>query len=157
MSGWVTVAGTLGGAVVGGGVGLVGERLRFRHDDRTRWLDLRRELAVRFLEATEDIYKWTRALSVNQTARDSGMEIQVHGASNEMEVFSRLQAADELTRKLHTEIDLVGTQAERDAAKRLRDAVWATEKDRDNAEQETMDALEAFRQTARRGLVPEAG
>lgn len=154
MDAWAVVVGTVAGALAGGGVGLLTQHLRFRHDDRSRWLDLRRELAVRFLDATDDIYKWTRNLAAMHTAAQSGIELQFEGISNDVDVMQKLHEADEQARKLNTEIDLVGSEAERAAAARLRNAVWASEGEQ--AEEEAREARSAYQDTVRDALIPRS-
>jgi hypothetical protein len=50
---WVTVVGTLGGAIVGGLVGVGGQWLQWRRDKTTRWDASRKDIYAQFLAMSE--------------------------------------------------------------------------------------------------------
>ena len=52
-SAWVTVVGTLGGAIVGGLVGMGGQWLQWRRDKTTRWDVSRKDMYAQFLATSE--------------------------------------------------------------------------------------------------------
>jgi hypothetical protein len=52
-SAWVTVVGTLGGAIVGGLAGVGGQWLQWRRDRTTRWDTSRKEIYAQFLGTSE--------------------------------------------------------------------------------------------------------
>jgi small-conductance mechanosensitive channel len=156
----------LGGAAVGGGISLLGERFRARWSDRTRWLDTRRQLAVGYLQASEEVVK--SIISMRDTQRANLLDPTVSVASEDARVATAVQRLDEL----RVEIDLVGSEEERAAAKRLRDAAanldralaglrGTGEEGREryealrDANHEYEQAREAFREAARAGLVPK--
>lgn len=160
-----------GGAVVGV-LALVGERLRSRARGRERWLDLRRELAVRFLDAIEDVHRWaTMGTNLMVSETTGSPSITIEGVSSWQDASAKLGAADAAVRALSVEIGLVGSPEERAAAERLREAVWtatsayartfddvddAKRKEnvarRDETAQELMAARELFETIVRKGL-----
>jgi hypothetical protein len=168
---WQVLVSALGGSALTGALALWGAHQRERWSDRTRWLDLRRDLAVRFLEAADDLLKWTTAQSNMSAFAETGGTLTIDGVSDRWEAMRRVHEADMTVQHLNTEIDLVGTDDERVAAARLRAAVWKlaaangrVAKDDESKQQRTFDlegavreqhaAREHFRETARRGLVP---
>jgi hypothetical protein len=141
--------------------------MRTRSSDRTRWFDTRRDLAARYLHATDELLKWTLAQSNIMRGWQSKIPVlTVEGVSDPETAMQRVATVSDAVGRLMTEIDLVGSQAERDAALRLREAVWdiARANGSDESEnrgaqiqaaaREQSDAREGFREAARRGLVP---
>jgi hypothetical protein len=165
VSQWPVVAGTLGAALIVGGLTLLGEHLRSGRARRERWLRDRRELAARFLAATDDLLKWATVQGTMALMEAEGGAMTADGVSTWEEAGQRVHELDETVRRLHIEIALVGTQAERAAAARLREAVWRVASasgkptpERANispvqlAAEEHHDARTEFATTARRGL-----
>jgi hypothetical protein len=158
---WIGVVGTATGAGIGGGIGgaltFWGEHLRAARADRIRWLDLRRELAVRFLEATDEAFKWLIVRSNMLESAQQGMTWNVEGVTTQWEAGRKIINADNTIRGLHTEIDLVGSQNEREAAARLRSAVWNVTgpNSSDETLREHHEAREAFREAVRREIAPK--
>jgi hypothetical protein len=164
MSSWAVVAGSRGGALIGVGSGLLIQHLRFRHDDRTRWLDLRRELGVRFLEAINDAFKWLLNISNMTTAAEHGLGFDVDGVSTVDEAHRRLHEADMAIQRLNTELDIIGSEEQRKAAARLRAAVWDVTTHREGTDEEKAAQRQAatdeyfaarkhFEATLREGLI----
>lgn len=162
---WLVTA--LGGGIVVGLLSLWGERMRTRASDRTRWLDTRRDLAARFLHATDELFKWTLAQSNMMRARQANTPVLfVDDVTDVESAMRKVSEASTAVGRIGTEIDLVGSQAEREAATRLAESVWGVArangsdpgegfKDRmDTALKENRDAREAFRDAVREGLVP---
>ena len=175
MSDWPTAVGSVSGGAVVGVLALVGERLRARARRRERWLDLRRELAVRFLDAIEEIHRWaTQGTNLMVSETTGSPTVTIEGVSSWMDASAKLGAADASVRALAVEIGLVGSREERSAARRLREAVWTAtsayartfddvddEKrkenvgQRDETLQEYMAARESFEEIVRQGLTGE--
>jgi hypothetical protein len=170
VSQWPVVAGTLGAALIVGGLSLVGEHLRARRSERARWLDARRDLAAQFLAATDELLKWATAHGAMMLMRADGGRMTVDGVSTPEEAGKKVADAERAVRLLHTEIDLIGSDEERPAAARLREAVWELASANSqmtanaaevaqrqvrltSAGEEHHAAREAFREAARRGLV----
>ena len=124
MSTWAPGGFALGGIALGWALTTLTERGRRRHAAKVHWLDLRRDLAVKFLEATEDLDKWTLGFSNLAASIDSGGPLlSVEGVTDLNEVLRRKAEADRRVYALRTEIELVGTREERDAARALWKAV----------------------------------
>jgi hypothetical protein len=176
---WATAVGTVAGAVVGGMIGIVTERLRAGDRRRERWLDLRRELAVRYLDATDQVWNWSSLYTnlLNPTGLFAGAGIRVDPASLDFSLEdvsdpqeaqrNRINAETRL-RSLGTEIDLIGSDDERAAAMMLRttmhhmgvmydvamrpDADDAARKTFQDARQTYSDYRSRFEEAAREGL-----
>jgi hypothetical protein len=129
MSDWPTVVAALGGialgATVSGGLAWLMEESRRGHELRTHWLDVRRDLAVRFLDSTEDVFTLTNQLTLHMRA-DQGEPRLVagNGPQTTQETMALIHEADVRVRALSTELDLVGSRPEREAANELRQAAW---------------------------------
>lgn len=166
MNAWAIVVAGIGGAVAGGlltgGFAWLVEKEHWARSEQTRWLDDRRQLYARFLQATDEVLQAT-------TLHD----IAVGGGDVESlaEAGRRLGAADEAVRRGVAEIELVGGDDEVEAAQRMRQAVWslsganslrptnelsAHERQRrlDAAIREWDEAQKAFKAAARRSLQP---
>jgi len=172
MSDWPTAVGSVSGGAVVGVLALLGERLRARARKRERWLDLRRELAVRFLGAIEELHRWaTQGTNLMVSETTGSPKITIEGVSSWQDASAKLGTADAAVRSLSVEIGLVGSQEERAAAKHLREAVWTATSayartfddvddkkrkenvaKRDETVQEYMAARESFEEIVRKGL-----
>lgn len=101
----------------------------------------------------------------------SGITMAIDEVSDPTAAMRKVAAASDRVGRLNGEIDLVGSDEERVAAKRLRESVWALASANGNrqgfedvnaerakrieaAGREHNEAREAFREAARRGLVP---
>lgn len=125
MTEWVPGSFALGGTALGWGLNALTDLLRRRRNARAHWNDLRRELAVRFLGATERVWVWSNNLANMTLAERTGIELTVEGVRTRKDVISKIAEADRDVRSLDTEIQLIGSDAERDAANRLREAAWS--------------------------------
>ena len=163
MSDWAVVVAGVGGTLAGSiGTGAVTwwlEERRWKRSEQTRWLDDRRRLYARFLEAADEILTATSRLALETHA----------GAAMSVESMHRVAEADRALRAAFSEIELVGGAAEVDAARRLRAAVWdlsganTAKPDDDDAERQTKldaalsewnSACDAFKQSARSSIQP---
>jgi hypothetical protein len=161
----------LGGVALGWGLNALTDLVRRRRDARTRWSDLRRELAVRFLEAAERVWMWSNNLTNMRLAERTGVGLTIEGVSTYQDVMAKTAQADRDLRSLDTEIQLIGSDSEKEAARRLREAAWAVgtayaayqqvaegerearQREFDAANREYTDAREAFLAVARKGLL----
>lgn len=171
MTDWLSGSFALGGIALGWGLNALTEFVRRRRDARTRWTDLRRGLAVRFLEATERVWVWSNNFTNMTLAERTGVELTIEGVNTYQEVMAKIAQADRDVRSLDTEIQLIGGDSERGAAHRLREAAWAVgtayaayqrveegereerQREFDAANREYTDAREAFLTIARKGLL----
>lgn len=178
MSEWPTVVAGLGGTALGatatGSFAWLMEKSRRQHELHTHWLDARRDLAVRFLDAAEDVVELALQLTNLMRADEGGPRVvMVGGPQTTGEAMELLHGADVRVRALNTEIDLVGSEGERQAAKDLREAAWLTfsgsrvvgpdARPPEDVQAANADALRAyqearsrFRETVREGLVSAA-
>lgn len=115
MSAWATVVAGLGGTIVGGLIAWFIEFSRYRRHCRERWLDLRRELTVKLLDATEAMEHWLRRLNWVRHEPEPGSD----DLSNPSYVHSKVDAASRLVWSIRTELDLVATDDERSAASEI--------------------------------------
>lgn len=125
MSGWSSGVFALAGVALAGGIAVATERSRWRRDDRLRWIGQRRDLAVRFLEATQDVVYGVADLAMMmRTEEEGGRVTKVGGPTTVLEAMEVMHQADVRVRALAIEIDLIGTDEERVAADALRQAAW---------------------------------
>jgi hypothetical protein len=162
---WPAIS-ALGAAAVVAFFALLGEHVRWQHRQSERWLDLRRKLAVCFLEAIDEVFKWTNNVANMTTAAEQGIGFEFDGVSNLPEAFQRLHEADLAVQRLNTELDIVGSEGERGASARLRSAVWQVTAHREGDDEEKQAHRQAasegyfaarkhFEETVRQGLVPK--
>lgn len=119
MNPWTSGAFALGGIGLGWILTTLTEKSRRRHARRTHWLDLRRELGVRFVDATDNLQKWSLALSNIASAKPGEPTIGIDGVTTVVEAMHRQGEAYHALGALATEMELIGTPAERAAAERL--------------------------------------
>lgn len=177
VSEWPTVVAGLGGTALGalvtGGLAWTRDKSRWRRDDRTRWIELRRDLAVRCLEATADVVTWsvaTNSFLRLEAAGRGGFHPSVRGVSSAHDALQKWGESDARVHEVLLEIDLVGTEEERAAATQLREAAWglASSGHPSPGQQEATETTEKyraaaaaydvarahFRQTVRKSLAP---
>jgi hypothetical protein len=168
---WTSGLFALGGIALGWGLNAITESWRRRRDARTRWNDLRRDLAVRFLEATERVWEWSNKLTNMTKAEQTGMGLVYKGAETFEATMAKIGEADRDVRSLDTEIQLIGSDSEKESAHRLREAAWAVgaaysayqraeegerearQREFDAANGDYVDARDAFLVSARKGLL----
>jgi hypothetical protein len=154
MGDWATalvgVGGTLFGVGVGGVVSALGERARWRREQRGRWVSDRRDLYTRVLFECEYI--------VNEVTFGKPLEGRTFG-----EIIGDLRPVEERLRPLVLDLELIGTDADAESARALQAAAKrfmsfalanpdATARP---AWDEWSDAIAEFKRTARAGLFPE--
>jgi hypothetical protein len=126
---------------------------------------------VRFLEATERVWVWSNKLTNVTKAEQTGMRLAYEGADTFEAAMAKISEADRDVRSLDTEIQLIGSDSEKEAAHRLREAAWAVgaayaayqrveegereerQREFDAANRAYNDAREAFLVSARKGLL----
>jgi hypothetical protein len=125
LSEWLSGAFALSGITVGWALNAVTDFVRRKREARLRWNDLRRELAVRFLAATERVWVWSNNFTNVSSAERMGVGLSIEGGATYEDVMAKIAEADRDVRSLDTEIQLIGSDAEREAAHRLREAAWS--------------------------------
>lgn len=155
MSAWPTVVAGLGGTIVGGLIGWFTEFSRYRRQCRERFLDQRRDLSARFLAAADVVNSYAEAVTLWGTVKEELTEKLSRAADD---------AVDDMYR-LNSEMELVSTKPERDAALHLaevaRDYVtgatgWGDETPLPTLRSALTDAREAFLTAARSELAPSS-
>jgi hypothetical protein len=113
MSGWVAIAGTLGGVALGFLGQWWRDRESWRRSDSARWLDERRTLYARFIRDSELVAQAGATVAVS-------MHLDRGTVPERVVSFG---AAQEAMAQSFAELELIAEPEMIDAATRLRDAV----------------------------------
>lgn len=173
MPTWIAPVFTLVGVAAGWSLNILGDALRERQATRRRWDDLRRQLAIQFLDATDQVGRWANVATNISSFEKSGVGFEFDGVSDRRVALAKISEADKQVRDLYIEIQLIGSDAERQAAALVRDATWksatgyaafqaadAAERAAKQREFETADgncrvARDAYLETVRNELLPD--
>ncbi|MFI0366417.1 hypothetical protein ACH35V_00975 [Actinomadura sp. 1N219] len=77
---WIPVLSTVLGAVIGLGSVLVGDRLRWRREQSSQWLTVRREIYVGYLNALHEANQAMRAVSLGDFPPDTTRDLAARAA-----------------------------------------------------------------------------
>jgi hypothetical protein len=134
---WITVVGTLGGAIVGGLVGLTGQWLQWRRDKTTRWDANRKDAYSQFLATSERTQEALWTVAHNITGRRSPDR-----------VTARWREANAYWSEVNSQLELVrllsAAQPTADAAEAVtkhlqafKDEIYGKQPERDRAQFKT--------------------
>ncbi|MEU0187062.1 hypothetical protein ABZ312_38810 [Streptomyces sp. NPDC006207] len=113
------------GAVIALGAALVGDRVRWRRDQRSHWLTLRREVYIGYLNAIHEANQMMRAVSLGDVAAGTTRDHAARAAFRDAGVH---QAQEHLV--LIGSEPVIRAAVETSAAlRRLRDRIRAGEND----------------------------
>ena len=155
-SAWVTVVGTLGGAIVGGLVGVGGQWLQWHRDKTTRWDASRKDIYAQFLDTSERtqealwrvVYAITHHRSSDQLS-DRWREANRHwGEMTSQRELVILFATTKLTAN--------AAQAVTDHLRTFKDEIYKKQHERDTAQFKTEDEYQNSFATLRDGFLRAA-
>jgi hypothetical protein len=112
VNAWPTVVAGLGGTIVGGLAAWFIEFSRYRRQRRECFLDQRRDLSARFLAAADVVSSYAEAVHFQGIAKEELIE-ELNRAADD--------AVNEMYR-LYSNMELVSTKTERDAALQVAEA-----------------------------------
>jgi hypothetical protein len=154
MNEWVGLVGALAGVALGNGLERWRDRSAWQRQRAIKWLDDRRTLYRDFLWKSDTFVRKSWVFIDSKDWPDDDPDAR-------MEKFLQLTTVDgdELS-QLEAEINLIGGDAERPAARRLHQAVralWISDSTKPNwrkdTEREYEDATAAFEAAAREALI----
>jgi len=156
-SAWVTVVGTLGGAIVGGLVAVAGQWLQWRRDKTTRWDTSRKDAYAQFLATSERTQEALWRIAYSIIDRRSPDQITV-----------RWQEANAYWREVSSQLDLVSllaaAQPTADAAeavtrylKEFKDEVYEGDSERFKTEKDYKNSFSQVRSGFVRAAKKELG
>ncbi len=155
-SAWVTVVGTLGGAIVGGLVAVGGQWLQWRRDKTTRWDASRKDMYAQFLATSERTQEalWRVAYAI--THRRSSDQLSDRWREANLRWSEMASQREQVILFAATQPTANAAQAVTDHLRTFKDEIYKKQHEGDAAQFKTEDEYQKSFATLRDGFLRAA-